>query len=70
LHLKYTDKEDVLHLKAVIDQAYPTTVNWTGNRFIGVHLEWDYKARMLKALMPGYVKKALLQFHHEDTKQQ
>lgn len=68
--VKYTNKEDVLHLKSVIDRAYPTTVDWTGNRFIGVHLDWNYKARTLKASMPGYVKKALLQFQHEAAKQQ
>jgi hypothetical protein len=68
--VKYTNQADVLHLKSVIDRAYPTTANWTGNRFIGVHLDGNYKARMLKASMPGYVKKLLLQFQHEETKQQ
>jgi hypothetical protein len=68
--VKYTNKADVLHLKSVIERAYPTTVDWTGNRFIGVHLDWNYKARTLKASMSGYVKKALLQFQHEETKQQ
>jgi hypothetical protein len=67
---KYTNTEDVLHLKSVIDRAYPTTVDWTGNRFIGVHLDWNYKARTLKASMPEYVKKALLQFQHETAKKQ
>ena len=68
--VKYTNKDDVLHLKSIIERAYPTTVDWTGNRFIGVNLDWNYKARTLKASMPGYVKKALLQFQHEDTKKQ
>jgi hypothetical protein len=71
--VKYTNMEDVLHLKSVIDRAYPTTVDWTGytgNRFIGVHLDWNYKAQTLKASMPGYVKKALLQFQHETAKKQ
>jgi hypothetical protein len=35
-----------------------------------VHLDWNYKARMLKASMPGYIKKALLQFQHETAKKQ
>jgi hypothetical protein len=50
--VKYTKKEDVLHLKSVIDRA----------------LDWNYKARMLKASMPGYVKEALLQFQHKTAK--
>jgi hypothetical protein len=51
--VKYTNKADVLHLKSVIDRAYPTTVDWTDNCFIGVHLDWNYKAQTLKASMPG-----------------
>ena len=63
--VKYTKKEDVLHLQSVIEKAYPTTTDWTGNRFIGVHLDWNYKTRELKSSMLGYVKRALLQFQHE-----
>jgi hypothetical protein len=68
--VKYTNTEDVLHLKSVIDRAYPTTIDWTGSRFIGVHLDWNYKVWTLKASMPGYVKKVLLQFQHETAKKQ
>ena len=55
--VKYTKKENVLHLQSIIEKAYPTTTDWIGNRFIGVHLDWNYKKRELKASMPGYVKK-------------
>lgn len=63
--VKYTNKKHVLHLKAVIKKSYPVTTNWEGNQFIGVHLDWDYGRRELKASMPNYVKQALLQFQHE-----
>lgn len=63
--VKYTNKDDVLYLKAFIETAYPVTTNWEGNRFIGVYLNWDYSRRELKASMPNYVTRALLQFQHE-----
>jgi len=63
--VKYTNKADVLHLQAVIEKAYPTTTDWSGTKFIGVTLQWDYIKRELRASMPGYVRKALLQFQHK-----
>jgi len=43
--------------------------DWTGGRYIGIHLKWDYKLRTVQLSMPGYVKKALLQFQHAIPKQ-
>ena len=63
--VKYVNKLDVVHLQSVIERAYPTTTDWTGTKFIGVTLKWDYGRRQLRASMPGYVRKALLQFQHE-----
>ncbi len=41
--VKYTQQEDVEHLKSVIEQDYTVTVDWTGNQYIGITLDWDYK---------------------------
>ena len=43
--VKYTRQEDVNHLKTVIEQNYTVTADWTGNRYIGITLDWDYKQR-------------------------
>ena len=43
--IKYTRKEDVEHLKSVIELNYTVTADWTGNRYIGITLNWDYKQR-------------------------
>ena len=56
----YTKKEDFLHIQPIIDKSYPTTTDWTGNQFIGIHLYWNYKICKLKVSMPGYVKRLLL----------
>ncbi len=41
--VKYTQQEDVEHLKSVIERDYTVTADWTGNRYIGITLDWDYK---------------------------
>ena len=41
--VKYTRKEDVEHLQSVIERDYTVTADWTGNRYIGITLNWDYK---------------------------
>ncbi len=56
--VKYTQKEDVEHLKSVIEQVYTVTADWTGNQYIGITLDWDYKRQRVHLSMPNYVKKA------------
>jgi hypothetical protein len=35
-----------------------------GNLYCGIKLNWDYNAHTLNNLMPGYIKKLLLQYKH------
>ena len=62
--VKYERKRDVDHLMRVLKQHYDVKEDWTGSRYIGITLDWDYKKRQVHLSMPGYVKKALLQFNH------
>ncbi len=63
-------KKDVEHLKSVIEQDYTVMADWTGNQYIGINLDWDYKQRRVHLSMPNYVKKALKLFQHEVQKEQ
>ena len=65
--VKYVGKEHALHLQHTLEQHYKVTKDWTGNRYIGITLDWDYKQRQVHLSMPGYVAKALKQFHHTLT---
>jgi len=62
--VKYVGKEHALHLKSVLEQHYKITTDWTGTRYIGMTLDWDYEKRQVHVSMPGYVQKALKQFGH------
>ena len=62
--VKYVGKEHALHLKSVLESYYPLSTDWTGNRYIGIRLDWDYNNRKVHLSMPGYKDKALKQFQH------
>eukprot|EP00804_Cyclotella_cryptica_P024508 CCRYP_014628-RA/>CCRYP_014628-RA protein AED:0.32 eAED:0.32 QI:0/0/0/1/1/1/2/0/458 len=37
--VKYVGKEHALHLKSVLKSYYPLSTDWTGNRYIRIHLD-------------------------------
>ena len=43
--VKYVRKEDVKHLMKVLKKYYPVSEEWTGTRYIGITLDWNYKKR-------------------------
>jgi hypothetical protein len=68
--VKYVGREHAEHLKRVLEEHYKVTTDWAGERYVGIHLKWDYINRRVHLWMPGYVKKALLQFQHVFRKKQ
>ena len=63
--IKYVNKSDAEHLMSVLKKDYEVTEDWNGERYIGMHLRWDYEGRKVHLAMPGYVSKALKEFQHE-----
>jgi hypothetical protein len=47
-----------------VDSLYDITTDWTGAKYLGLTLNWDYEARTLDIPRLGYVEKALQQFSH------
>ena len=39
-------------------------MDWTGSKYIGIDLDWDYEKEEVKLSMKGYVKKALKEYQH------
>ncbi len=52
------------HLIQCIKEKYKLTKDWTGDLYCGIKLNWDYKARTLDILMPGYVQCQLQKYNH------
>ena len=63
--VKYVRKEHADHLKRVLEEHYKVTTDWSGERYVGIHLKWDYTKQQVHLHMPGYVQKALKQFQHK-----
>lgn len=63
--VKYLRKRDAEHLHKVLQKDYQVTVDWAGERYCGINLEWDYAKRQVHLSIPGYIEKTLLQFHHK-----
>ena len=68
--VQYIQQEDAEHLKAVLEQDYTVTVDWSGSRYIGITLDWDYSRGRVHLSMPNYVKKALKLFGHKIRREQ
>jgi hypothetical protein len=62
--IRYTNKKDVDDLIAVINQEYKCSQDWSGTRYIGLTLKWDYTKRFVDVSMPGYIERALQRFVH------
>ena len=39
-------------------------MDWKGELFCGIHLNWDYQKQMVELSMPDYVQKASINFGH------
>ena len=70
--VKYVGKEHAEHLESAITQSgYRIKSDWSGTKYIGITLDWDYDRREVHLSMPGYNKKGLTRFQHKTpTKRQ
>ena len=68
--VKYIGREHAEHLYRVLCTHYKVTTDWKGERYIGIHLRWDYVNHQVHLFMPGYIKKALTIFQHTQQCQQ
>jgi hypothetical protein len=57
--VKYIHAHNAQHLIDTLARQYELTTGWTGAKYLGLTLDWDYNARTLDVSMPGYVEKAL-----------
>lgn len=62
---KYVGEEHALHLLNVLKEHCEVKVDWNGNKYCGINLEWDYKRRQVHLFMQKYVQKVLKHFQHE-----
>ena len=60
----HTHPAAAYHLIVPLKQQYEVAEDWSGARFCGITLEWDYRKRTVDLSMPRYVQNALKRFNH------
>ena len=63
--VKYVGKEHAEHLLSVLRENYKVKEDWTGSRYIGIFMDWDYDNQQVHLYIPDYIQPALKQFGHE-----
>ena len=62
--VKYTDVADANHLMSALKDQYKVSEDWTGAKYCGLTLDWDYARRTCDISIPGYIERALQRFAH------
>ena len=62
--VKYFSENDVQHLLHALQTNYDITINRTGNKFCGLHINWNYQKGFVDVSMRTYVHKALTKLKH------
>jgi hypothetical protein len=62
--IKYTQDEDLEHLRKAIGDHYTFKVDLEAKQYVGINLKWDYDKRTVRLSMDGYIKQALAELEH------
>ena len=54
--VEYVRKADAEHLQQALQQSYTVTTDWTGSKFAGIGIKWDYSKRATRTTMGRYIQ--------------
>ena len=62
--IEYVGKRHANHLCGILLEHYELTQDWSGSRFSGIDLTWDYTNRNCRLSIKNYIKNLLLKWGH------
>ena len=62
--VKYTNQSDVKHLQTILNKYYDMSMDWSGQKHVGLTLDWDDNKKQVHLSIPGYIKVTLTRFQH------
>jgi hypothetical protein len=65
--VKYFSRTEAMHLINALHANYQLTIDWTGNLYCGLTLDWHYDDGYVDISMPGYVDYALKKIQSPKT---
>ena len=66
--IKFFSQQDENHLLAALRHKYDVTVDWTGESYLGIDIDWEYKKGHVDISMPEYIPKDLTRLNHPTPK--
>ena len=63
--VKYTSEQHANHLMDILQEHYTISHDWSGSRYLGMDIDWDYARHEVHLSILSYVQDALKHFHHE-----
>ncbi|KAL7480641.1 hypothetical protein ACHAW6_006314, partial [Cyclotella cf. meneghiniana] len=63
--IKMVGLKHAKHLQTELEKYYKCSMDWKGELFCGVQLNWDYKNCKVCLFMPNYACNALIKFGHK-----
>ena len=62
--IEYVGKRHADHLRDILLKHYEVTQDWSGSRFAGINLTWDYTNRTCRLSIKNCIKNLLLKWDH------
>jgi hypothetical protein len=63
--IKYVGWEHANHLTKILKEHHKCSIDWDGNRYLGMTINWDYNGHKVHVSMLNYVPKTLTRFQHQ-----
>ena len=63
--VKYVGKIHADHLLTVLKAHYKISKDWSGKKYLGLDLDWDYVQQKVHLSMLTYVADAIKRFNHQ-----
>jgi hypothetical protein len=62
--IKYVGQEHANHLAKILEEHYKCSIDWDGNRYLGMNMDCNYNGHKVHVSMLNYVPEALMHFQH------
>jgi hypothetical protein len=66
--IKYVGRRHAEHLLMSLQLHYKVTTDWTGSKFAGIDIAWDYTKRTCRLTMDNYIDTLLIKYNHPRPK--
>jgi hypothetical protein len=63
--IKYVGQEHTNHLAKILEKHYKCSIDWNGNQYFCMTMDWDYNGHKVHVSMLHYVPEALTCFQHQ-----